>query len=157
MADPGVDLVHVVEIAEGEDARQVDARQRRPHRRRPGRQHQGVVGLAADGARLNILDFDRPAAAVDAADFVPGADLDAEEVAEPLGRGDQQLPPLGDRAAEVIRQAAVGERDVAAPLENVDFGVFIQAAEPGRARSAPATPPTIRTRFEDMMADSEVR
>ena len=57
-----------------------------------------------------------------------------EEIAEPLGRGHQQLLPVGDHAADVIRQAAVGERDVAAPLEDEDFGVFIHAAEPRGAR-----------------------
>ena len=45
MRDPGVDLVDVVQVAQGEDAGQVDARQRRPHRRGPGGQHQRVVAL----------------------------------------------------------------------------------------------------------------
>ena len=145
MADPGVDLVHVVEVAQGEDAGQVDARQRRPHRRGPGapaparrrargrrRRSEGSGPRWSGSARsMRRTSCQR-------------ADLDAEEVAEPLGRGDQQLPAVGDHAADVIRQAAVGERNVAAPLEDEDFGAFIHAAEPGRARAPPATPPTIR-------------
>ena len=75
--------------------------------------------------------------AVDAADLVPGADLDVEKVAEPLGRGREELFSVGDHPAEVIRQTAIGERDVAAPLENEYFGVFIQAAKPCGARGAP--------------------
>ncbi len=83
-----------------------------------------------DTAPLEVLHFDGPAGAVNAADLVPGADLDLEKVAEPLRRGDEKLPPIGDHAAEIIGQATVGEGDVAATLEDEDFGVFIQAAEP---------------------------
>ena len=73
-----------------------------------------------------------------------------EEVAEPLGRGDQQLPAVGDHAAEIIRQAAIGERHVAAPLEDEDLRVLIHAAEPSSTRAPPATPPTISTRLLGM-------
>ena len=67
---------------------------------------------------------------------MPGADLDAEEVAEPLGRGDQQLPAVGNHAAKIIRQAAIGERHVAAALEDEDLRILIHAAEPSGTGSA---------------------
>ena len=68
------------------------------------------------------------------------ADLDAEEVAEPLGRGHQEPVAALNHFAHVIGQAAIGERDVAAALENEDFSLFVHAAEPGRARSAASHP-----------------
>ena len=89
------------------------------------------------GARLKVLHLDGAVLPIDAADFVPGANLDVKQVAEPLGRGDQQLASVGDHAADVVRQPAVGEGDVAASLEDEDFGVFIHAAEPRGARGAP--------------------
>ena len=100
----------------------------------PGRKHQGVVPLDGRGAGGEVLHLDGLILAVDAADFVPRADFDVEEIAEPLGRGHQQPLSIGDRAADVVRQAAVGERDVAGPLENEDFRPFIHAAEPRGAR-----------------------
>ena len=67
---------------------------------------------------------------------MPRADLDAEDIAEPFGRGHQQFLAVGNRSAHVIRQSAVGERDVAAAFEDENFGEFIHAAQPCRARSS---------------------
>ena len=134
MVDPRMDLVDVVHVSQGEDAGQVDARQRRADRLGAGGKHQRVVPLDRCGAGGEVLHLDRPILTVDAADFVPRADFDVEEIAEPLGRGHQQPLSIGDRPADVVRQAAVGERDVAAPLENEDFRPFIHAAEPCGAR-----------------------
>ena len=150
---PPVNPIDVVEVAEREDAGQIDSRQRRPHRLGPGGQHQHVVRLMADGARLEVLHLDGAVLPVDAADFVPGANLDVEQIAEPLGRGHQQMAPVGDHPADVVRQSAVGERDVAAPLEDEDFGRFIHAAEPAAHEAPPATPPTIRTRLDMAVAE----
>ena len=131
-----MDLIDVVEVAECKDAGQIDSRKRRPHRLGPGGQHQRVVLVVADGARLEVLHLDGAVLPVDAADLVPGANLDVQQIAEPLGRGHHQMAPVGDHPAHVIRQSAVGERDLAALLEDEDFGIFIHAAEPGSARRA---------------------
>ena len=82
---------------------------------------------------------------------MPRANLDVERVAEPLGRGHQEPVPVGDHVADVIGQAAIGEGDVAAPLEDEDFGILVHAAEPRGDEAPPATPPTINTRLDDMM------
>ena len=129
-----MDLVDVGHVSQGEDAGLVDARQRRADRLGAGGKHQGVVPLDGHRAGGEVLHLDGLVLAVDAADFVPRADFDVEEIAEPLGRGHQQPLSIGDRAADVVRQAAVGERDVAGPLEDEDFRPFIHAAEPRGAR-----------------------
>ena len=55
----------------------------------PGDSTSTSYGSSVHCARLEVLHLDGPAGAVDAADLVPGADLDLEKVAEPLGRGDE--------------------------------------------------------------------
>ena len=134
VVDPGVDAINVVHVSHGEDSGQVDAGQRRPQRLGPGGEHQGVVPLDRDGPGGDVVYLDRLVLAVDVADFVPRADLDIEEVAESLGRGHQQASAVADGAADVVGQAAVGEGDVAAPLEDVDFRPFVHASQPRRAR-----------------------
>ena len=52
------------------------------------------------------------------------------------GVATSRLLAVGDHAADVVGQAAVGERDVAAALEDEDFGVFVHAAQPRGARRA---------------------
>ena len=66
---------------------------------------------------------------------MPGANFDAEHIAEPLGRGDEQLLAVGDDFAEIIGQAAVGERDIAAALEDDDFRLLVHPPQPRRTRS----------------------
>ena len=78
---------------------------------------------SSDGARLKILHVDGSVRPVDAADLVPSADLDVEQVAEPLGRGDQQLAPVGDYAADVIRQAALAN-ETSPPRSKMKISAF---------------------------------
>jgi hypothetical protein len=96
--------------------------------------HATGKALDSHGAGGKVMHLDRLILTIDVANFVPRADFDVEEIAESLGRGHQQVPSIGDRAADIVGQAAVGERDVAASLEDKDLRPFIHAAEPRRAR-----------------------
>ncbi len=48
------------------------------------------------------------------------------------GADDQQFSAIGDFAADVVRQAAVGERDVRRPLEQHDLRRLPTTVAPGR-------------------------
>jgi hypothetical protein len=62
------------------------------------------------------------------------AHVNQETVAQLFGRADQELGAPLDLAADVIRQAAVGERHVPAALDQHDLGIFVEPPRPGRGR-----------------------
>ncbi len=82
LASRGQHGIDVVEIAEGDDARQVDARHRDQDRPRADGDHQGVVALALAGVGADgfggAVDGDDgfAPAQVDAVAFVPGVVMD---------------------------------------------------------------------------------
>mgnify|MGYP000013506629 CR=1 FL=1 len=79
-----------------------------------------VARLAALGSLVRHLP-DQPLV-----DLVARAHLDAETLLEQRRLGDQELVAVTDLAAEVVGQAAVGERDVRAPFEEDDVGLLGQ-------------------------------
>ena len=119
-----------------EDAGQIGAGNRQARRLGAGGQDQLVVGLAIDPARGQIAGDDALRGAVDRLDLGLRPHVQLEPLAEPLGGDDQQLAALGDLAAKVVGQAAIGERDVRPALEENDFGVFRQASRAGGSRRA---------------------
>ena len=131
-----LDAVRVMEISQGEDAGQIGAGDRQARRGGAGGQNQLVVGLAIDPAGGQIADNDALARPVDRLDLALRPHVQFEPLAEPLGRDDQQLAAIGDLAAEVVGQAAIGKRDVRSSLEEDDFGVFRKASRPGGSRRA---------------------
>ena len=131
-----LDAVRVMEISQGEDAGQIGAGDRQARRGGAGGQNQLVVGLAIDPAGGQIADNDALACPVDRLDLGLRSHVQFEPLAEPLGRDDQQLAAIGDLAAEVVGQAAIGKRDVRSSLEEDDFGVFRKASRPGGSRGA---------------------
>ena len=138
-----LDAVHVLQVPQGEDARQVDAGQRRADRGRTGGQDQLVVGFLVLPARSEVTDLDLLRRPVDRLHGGPHPHVELEAGPQALRRDDQQLVPFGDLAAEVVGQAAVGERHVRPPLEQDDLGVFRKTTGTGGCRCAPATPPTM--------------
>ena len=132
----GLDAVHVLQVPQGEDAGQVDAGQRRAQRCRTWGEDQLVVGFLVLPPRSEVTDTDLLRRPVDGLHGGPHPHVQVEAGPQALRRDDEQLVPLGDLAAEVVRQAAVGERHVRPPLEQDDVGVFRQATGTGGCRCA---------------------
>ena len=73
---------------------------------------------------------------VDGLHFVAYAHVHVEACAEAFGGLQGEGALVGDGAADVVGQAAVGVRDVAGTLEYDDLGRLIEAPKPGRRRGA---------------------
>ncbi len=73
---------------------------------------------------------------VDRGDLGERVHVDVEAVAEQVGRRDEQRLLVLDDVPDVVRQAAVGERDVRPAIEHDDLALLAQAPRAGRARCA---------------------
>ena len=113
------------------------ARDGRPHRGGAHAQHQLVVGQDLLLARQRRAGRDRVRRPVDGDDLVVDPHVEAEPGKELLGRLQGEVVLFFDQPADEIGQAAVGERDVAGPLEHGDLGVGVKAAQAGCRRHAP--------------------
>ena len=98
-----------------------------------GGQHELVVGLDVLAARRELAHGDGLRRAVDRQHLVPGAHVEGEGLPQALRGLQQQRLAILDVAADVVRQAAVGERDVVVALEDDDVGALI---EPAQARGS---------------------
>lgn len=123
-----LDGVHVADTPQDVDARQIDPRNRRSHRFGSGAQRERIVTLGVLAPRIDFADPDGPGFAIDLGHFAAHAHVDVERLAQTLGRLQQQATPIGDDPADVVRQTAVGERDVVAPFEHDDLGCLVESA-----------------------------
>src|SRR6266545_5790530 len=97
-------------------------RDRRPDRFGPQAQHELVVGLPVRPPLREVAHLDFLGAAVDADHVLPGPHIQREALAETFRRLQQQAVPVRDYPTDVVRQAAVRERDVMVTLEHDDLG-----------------------------------
>ena len=88
-----------------------------------------VVALVVFLAGFEVLHVNFLGIAVDCRDLGLHANVDVEALLEALGRLYGELLALFDDAADVVRFAAVGIRDVAGALEDDDLGVLVVAAQ----------------------------
>ena len=132
----GEDAVHVLDVAERMHALGADARDVGDERGRAGGEDQLVVGFVVFRARGVVADTHGLLGAVDGQGFVAHADLDVEALLEHLGLGHEELGAVLDDSAEVVGQAAVGERDEAVLLEHDDTGLFVQTTGARGGRGA---------------------
>ena len=116
------DAVHVLHVAQGEDARVVHAGDGRADGLGAGAQDQGVVGVSVLATARPVVNHDLLRVAVDPQHLGVHAHVQVEPGPEALRRLDQQPIPIGDDARDVVRQAAVREGHVGAPLEDRDLG-----------------------------------
>ena len=130
LREVSLDAVGVVHIAQGEDALLADALEGRTHGRGAGREEQLVVGLLVGGAVGTAHGYGL-AGGVDGHGLVLHAHVDAEALPERLGRLHQQLGTIFDDAADVVRQAAVGVRDVGSLLQQDDVCRFVHSSQSG--------------------------
>ena len=112
-----LDAVHVLQISQGEDTRQVDAGKRRADWRRPGSKDQLVVAFLVFLPRGKIADPDLLGCAIDGLDGGTHADIQLEASPEPLRLHDKQFFSIGNLGADVIGQAAVGEGHIRPAFE----------------------------------------
>jgi hypothetical protein len=73
---------------------------------------------------------------VDRKHLVLGVCKDFRARLETLRAHNYQFPPVGDLTGDVVGEAAVGERNVGAPLEHVDLGRLADPPCLGRGRGA---------------------
>ena len=132
LIDHGAEQIGVRDGPEGVDPRGVDARDRGPQGRGTGRKDQLVVAFRVIIVRIAVVDRDGLVRAVDRRDLIVGPDIDAETVSHLLRRGDEQGVSRADDVADMVRQSAVGVRDIVSTLEHDDFGFFIESAQSGR-------------------------
>ena len=127
--------VRVVNVAQGEDAFSVDAGQWRAHGRCSGRKQELVVvqqiGLAVGLSHSDLLPFGQ-----NLSRLVLCPDVDVEASPEGFGCLHKQPVALGDDAADIIWQSAVGVRDISASLQEHNLCIFCQSSDACRSRCA---------------------
>ena len=116
-----LDAIHVVQVAECEDAGGVDAGNRRPQRRCSRRQDQFVVALFILVARSKVAHARFFRGTVDRLHRRAGANVQLESGPQTLGSDHEKLVPLGDltadeRAARVPAPVGDPRADVGDPL-----------------------------------------
>src|SRR5690606_31339691 len=124
----------VVDGAQGAHARGVEAGQRGTDGTGAGGQDERVVAdalLAAGGAHEDLARL-----GVEPDDLVAGTHVEVESRAQPLGCLDEEVVGLGDLAAHVVGQTAVGEGDVLPALEDDDLRALVEPARAGGAAHA---------------------
>jgi len=129
-----LDDVHVPDPAEHVDRVQVDAGERGPDGVGAGGEGEFVVRLVVLLAGAHDAGAYGLRGAVDRDHLDAVADVDVQGFPQALGGLEHQATALLDRLADVVRQPAVGERDVVAALEHDDLGELVQAARPRRDR-----------------------
>ena len=77
------------------------------------------------------------AVTVDGEDLRTGADVQPEACLQALGRVEQERPAVADDSPDVVREPAVGERDMRAALEHNDLAPL--AETPGTRGGTRAT------------------
>ena len=132
----GDDPVHVLDVPQGINPPRPHPRDRGHQGRGAGWEDQLVVALLVDLTGLQIPHAHRLGGTVDGNHLMAHPRLDAESVVVELGIGHQELLPVGDLAADVIGQAAVGECDLGVPLEDEEPRLLVDPAVPCRRRGA---------------------
>ena len=122
LVELGDDPVHVGDVAQHVHPRVIRSRDRRPDRLGPRAQHELVVGLPVGPPLIQVAHLDFPGVAVDADHVLPGPHIQRQALGQALRGLQQQAVPVRDDSPDVIRQAAVRERDVVVPLEHDDLG-----------------------------------
>ena len=124
-----LDGVGVGHVLEGEDARRVHSWQVRAYGDGAGRQHQLVVAFGVLLAAVHLPAGDGFCVPVDGRDFRAYAHVEVEAVAEGGGRLQEQAVPFGNGVADIVGEAAVRVRHIAAFFDQDDFGLLVHAAE----------------------------
>ena len=128
------ELQGVLHGAEGEQPVDAHAGQRRLGGPGAGGEDQLVVGLCKDLARSQVFHVHRLGVRVDGRHLVADPHVHPEAPPEALRRLERQLRPVGDDAADVVGQAAVGIGYIPGPLKHHDLRRLVQPPEPGRRR-----------------------
>jgi hypothetical protein len=126
--------VHIRHVAQFKDGWMAQPRQRRSQRLGTRRQHQLVVRLLVDTMGARFSDSDRFRHRINRRDRGKNAHVDMEGCFERFRCLYQQTGSFLDHAADMVRQSAIGERDVFIFLEHDDLGMLVQTTQPRGAR-----------------------
>ena len=127
----GDETVHVRERIEREDALIGKPGDGDADGARAGGEEQAVVGQCLRRP-IGVAHGNGLGCAVDGRGLAVGAHLHVEALAEALGGHHQQVVPLRDDPAEVIRQAAIRIGDGRALLHHHNLGELVQPPQPRR-------------------------
>lgn len=127
--------IHVSDVADGEDAvaRLFETFQPRHDRRCTRGEHKHIVALLAFLAGAQIADRHRFLLRLDGDDLCLRVDLQIEPGVHRFHILHQQLLAFWDHTADIIRKAAVCERNIFAALKKHDLRRFIQTAQASSA------------------------
>jgi hypothetical protein len=107
-----------------------------------------MVALSA----LKVLYRNLFPLSVDVSYFSKDPDVDIVPVPELLWGGHEKLVSILDNLADIIRQPAIGKRDILSSLKEDDLGMLIEPARPGCGSSAAGhTPDDQQLRCHDML------
>ena len=134
-AHGGDEAVHVRQGVEGEDAVVGQAGNGDADGRRARGEEEAVVGEGLSGA-VGVAHGDGLGGAIDSRGLAGGAHVDVEALAEAFGGHHQQVVAVGDDAAHVVRQAAVGVGDGGPLLDERDLGKLVEPSQ-ARRRACP--------------------
>lgn len=138
--DISFDHVAVRDIADGKHIGQFDAGDIWNYGRRTGGEDHVVIALPVGFTAGQILDFHLFDFREDAHHLAHGADIDIEAAFHGFGGLHQQTGSLGDDSADVVRQAAIGKRNVFAPFEHDDLGLFVKSPQTGGGAGSSSHP-----------------
>ena len=128
------DAVQVRDVAQRKHPGRVNARQLGVHRFAAGRQQQLVVAFVGFLAGLQVAQAHGFGPAVDGHGLGQVAHVHVVAGLEQRFGRDQQVVPLGNHAADVVRQAAVGKADVGPAFNQHNLRRLVVAPQTGRCR-----------------------
>ncbi|OQB25733.1 MAG: hypothetical protein BWY11_00213 [Firmicutes bacterium ADurb.Bin182] len=108
--------------------------------RRAGRQYQIIVVFKICFSELVILDYHSFLLWIYGQYFVLHPDVYIKALVKAFGSLQSQPVSVAYFPAYVIRQSAVGERNILPPLEQYDLMILIKPSEPCRCRRSPGDP-----------------
>ena len=142
-----LDTVRIVDIPQGKHPGAADTLQRGHHRRSTGGKQEPVVtlivGPPAGGPHRHGL-----ACRIDLQHLRAGPHVHIEPAPETLRGLHEQIVPVGDHPADIVRQAAVGIGDILPLFEHDDFGLLRIPSDPGSG-SRPSGDTTYNKNFHN--------
>ena len=134
-----LDTVRICHITQGENSLAVNSRKRRTHRRCPRRKQQFVISLRI---HLTVRSTDRylTRCRINGSHFRMRTYIDVKPLAESFRSLHEQTVALGNHSPQVIRQTAVGIRDVSPFLKKNDFCLLCVSTNSGCCSSSTGYP-----------------
>ena len=138
--DEILDFIGVGDVAQRKHPVVPDAFDGRHHGLRAHGEDQLIVAFGISFARVLFEHGHGFPRAVDCNDLALHAYVHVEPGVKAFGRLQGEIVLIGNLAADVVRQPAVGKGDVITPLKHNDLGMLVEPAQPGRSGRAARNP-----------------